>query len=226
MPDRAPHIRWQRNPRVANFIKHLLLNQWNRPVYDRSWSFLHVNRFSATDDLQYQNPKTKNVIFSAKLAGGGVARIQITYRPGGLTHRATPRVNPDDGESKIRQLGVPVGVEQDIGGLDVPVNDQGLAFVKELHGTCDLHGDLNALRPRWRGGFMEPVVEGGIGHELHDEQLVVGRVMTRPQEVDDVWVLTQRREHSYFVLELGVVVLRLKGSRGLLYSNKVVVVFD
>ncbi|KAF7803600.1 serine/threonine protein kinase [Senna tora] len=235
-PSRHPHNpryrpshtrRRHRDSPVAHFIKHLALHQRHRPFHNRRRRFAHINRLPPAHDLQQQNAEAEDVVLRAQLARVGIRRVQIPHSPRGLTTGerlvVAVAVGLRNGESEIGESGVPVGVEEHVGGLDVPVDYRGLPLVEKAKGSSDAEGGVHALGPReWgrSGGVVEAIVERSVGHELRDEEvMVVERVAAGSEEREEVWVVRERGEEAYFVVELGIVVERLKALRWLLYGD-------
>jgi hypothetical protein len=80
------------------------------------------------------------------------------------------------GEAKVSDLDVEVGVEEDVGGLDVAVHDGWLDGVEVRERGGRLDGDVEAERPRERALLRAVAVQvvghRAVGHELvHQEQL-------------------------------------------------------
>jgi hypothetical protein len=64
-----------------------------------------------------------------------------------------------------------VGVEQDVGGLDVVVDDGRVGVVERAQRPGRLEREAEAARPaRWARVAVEQVVERVVGHVLDDEQ--------------------------------------------------------
>ena len=76
------------------------------------------------------------------------------------------------GDAEVAQLGRAVGIEEDVGGLDVPVEDAGL--VGGGQGVGHVDADVEDLGPRQRALAVHAVVERAAGQVLHDQVRVAG----------------------------------------------------
>jgi len=95
----------------------------------------------------------------------------------------------EPGETEVAQARAQVAVQQDVAGLDVPVDDALLALLVEVrqHGR-DAGGHRVSLRPRQRAGLaVEGLVQAAVGHVLvHQQQLAL--LVAPPLELDEVLV--------------------------------------
>mmetsp|Transcript_38454 Transcript_38454/g.96728 ORF Transcript_38454/g.96728 Transcript_38454/m.96728 type:complete len:261 (-) Transcript_38454:799-1581(-) len=85
-------------------------------------------------------------------------------------HRAAQhshRVGEQAGRAKVGHLDGPVAVHQQVGGLEVAVQD--VALVQEVHAVGSIHGHAADHGPVQQGGLrgLQDVVQAAAAHELH-----------------------------------------------------------
>ena len=124
-----------------------------------------------------------------------LTRSHVAGRPGNGGHgvgRAGLHQHP--GQPEVRDLGSELGVQQDVAGLDVPVNDGLGALV--VHVAVPLRGADGDYNPR-----------GPVQTTLHGRRGVLGTVgesvHVEPHGVPDdvfVWLLLRIKQWSLFIL--------------------------
>jgi hypothetical protein len=96
------------------------------------------------------------------------------------------------GEAKVGDLDVEVGVDEDVGGLDVAVHDGRLDGVEVGESGSGLDGDVEAERPReraLRGAVaMQVIGHRAVGNELVDQEQLAAAAGRAPVEHDQVRV--------------------------------------
>jgi hypothetical protein len=93
------------------------------------------------------------------------------HDPGGDVRLAAH--GPLLGEPEVGQLGVEVRVHQDVGGLEVPVDDGAVGAVEEGEPPRRVARDLHPRRPRQAAGAPEQVLlQAAPGHVLVHQQPV------------------------------------------------------
>ena len=122
----------------------------------------------------------------AGLLGGEVGRRPDEKAVAGERKIPVTRAANRLGETEVGHVDPALRVDQDVGRLDVPVDDSLLPG--GLERVDDLREDRHGLRERKRAFAAEPVGEGLALHQLHDE---VGAPVGLPERVqaDDPRVL-------------------------------------
>jgi hypothetical protein len=109
-------------------------------------------------------------------------------------------------EAEVAELGVHVGVEEDVGGLDVAVDDgrgRVAALVEVLQRRGHLERDGHAARPGEDAAVpVERVVEVAVGRVLEHQHALVALVAVA-EEADDVRV-AEGEEHVQLPAERAV----------------------
>jgi hypothetical protein len=122
-----------------------------------------------------------------------------------LVHRGRPGL----GEAEVGDLGDPVLVEEDVGGLDVAVDDGVLgAGVEVVQAPCGADTDVEAEPPRQRrlAAHVEVLPQRAVLHVVVDEDHLAG-VLAEADEGDEVPV-PQLGQHLHLRLELLHALLR------------------
>jgi hypothetical protein len=88
-------------------------------------------------------------------------------------------------DAEVREIGVPVLVEQDVGGLDITVHDT--LSVRGGQRSADMIGDAERALERYRPA-RERVAQAAATQEPHDQEGAIG-FSPVVVEGDDPWVL-------------------------------------
>ena len=119
-----------------------------------------------------------------------------------------PRTRLDPRESKVVDLGDTLGGDEDVGALDVPVDDARLPRVKVVHASCDSEHHLDHRQPRRVSDAADVVEQVAVGAELGDDHNGDGGGFLRDRdadEVNDVGVAKVAEEAELFDVHLGEV---------------------
>jgi hypothetical protein len=149
----------------------------------------------ARQELEQQHAKAVHVARLGGHSGAEEVRVDVArgahdgaVRGPAAAHRGR---DADVREAEVAELGVHAGVEEDVGGLDVPVDDGRVAaLVEVLQRRGHLERDRHAARPgegaRARAA-VEPLVEVAVGRVLEHQHALVALVAVG-EEADDVRV--------------------------------------
>ncbi|CAL5397566.1 unnamed protein product [Camellia sinensis] len=106
-------------------------------------------------------------------------------------------------QAEIAQAGIEVAIDQDIGGLDVAVDDRRDGSMEGVDGISSLKSEANSTTPigrRARRSGMEEVVESAVTHELDDQEAVaVGGVACETQQIDEGWAVELGEDVDFVV---------------------------
>lgn len=136
---------------------------------------LDVDGLAPAHDLEQQNPEAEDVRLGAEALGRDVCRVEVAERARGRGRGGgggIGAVGPGhaEGESEVAEARVEVGVEKDVGGLDVAVDDGRVGVVERAQRPGGLEREAEAARPAGRARVgVEKVVERAVGHVLDDE---------------------------------------------------------
>ncbi|THU59147.1 hypothetical protein C4D60_Mb03t21930 [Musa balbisiana] len=110
------------------------------------------------------------------------------------------------GETKIGNLGLEIEAEEHIAGLDVTVDDRGIALeVEEGESLGHVEDDGEAAVPVERGaGAEEGFLEAPVGHVLVDEEAAALALEAVAEEGDDEGGGSEGGEDVELVVELAV----------------------
>ena len=103
------------------------------------------------------------------------------------------------GDAEIAERGLGEAGHEDVGGLDVEVQDPGP--VRGLERAREQHADVEDLRPRQRPAVCHPVGERAPGHEVHDDEGLAVRRGASAVDGDDVRMARQRAHGPALALE-------------------------
>jgi len=157
---------------------------------------LDVDGPATADDLQQQDPEAEDVRLGAEALGRDVGRVEVAERARGRGRRGGGSsaggigLGHAEGEAKVAEARVEVGVEQDVGGLDVAVDDGRVGVVERAQRPGGLQREAEAARPPGRARVgVEQVVERAVGHVLDDEKARrgggIGAGVREAEEVDE-----------------------------------------
>ncbi|KAB8083018.1 hypothetical protein EE612_005090, partial [Oryza sativa] len=135
-----------------------------------------VHRRLRRDELHQDDAEAVHIALVGKLVALVILRIHVPWGALGSGGDVRDVEGEEAGEAKVGDLDVEVGVEEDVGGLDVAVHDGWLDGVEVRERGGRLDGDVEAERPRERALLRAVAVQvvghRAVGHELvHQEQL-------------------------------------------------------
>lgn len=118
------------------------------------------------------------------------------------------------GEAKISDFGRKNGVEEDVTGLDVAVDDRWIArHVEEEEATCNIDRDGKSARPGHELGAAaveQRILEATIGHELIDKESGTTPVGGEAEKGDDAIAAVDLRGQRKLVVELAIALERAR----------------
>jgi hypothetical protein len=160
-----------------------------RPVHQRDRR-RPVQRAPPGEQLQQHDAEAVHVALQRQVARRDVLRRGVAagaHHARGDVALVSP--GPVPRQAEIRELGPVVGVEEDVGGLEVAEDD--VLPVEERHAARHVHGDAHARRPRQRlrGSPEEVVLQAAAQHVLVHQQLVAAGVGAVADELDQVGVV-------------------------------------
>ena len=163
-----------------------------RPVHQRPAAGV-VHGTPPRHELQQHDAEAVHVALGRQVARGDVLRRGVAPGPDDARGDVAlvPR-GPVPGQPEVRQLGPVVGVEEDVGGLEVAEDDGAVvARVQEGEAARDVDGDGDAHGPRQRlrGAAEEVVLQAAAEHVLVHQQLVGAGVGAVADEGDEVGVV-------------------------------------
>ncbi|BAH94728.1 Os09g0572550, partial [Oryza sativa Japonica Group] len=169
----------------------------------------HVDGAAAGDDLEEDDAEAVDVGAGGELAGesvlGGAVAVGAHDAGGDVGLVAD---GADLGEAEVGEAGLEGGVEEDVGGLEVAVDDGGTSCVVQVLKAAggalrDAHPSGPVQSRGARGQVKQVVLQGAAGHVLVHQDAVVA-VGAVPQQRHQVWVLRQQAQHQHLHKELPV----------------------
>ncbi|KAG6554274.1 hypothetical protein Mapa_004190 [Marchantia paleacea] len=137
----------------------------------------HVHGFLARDQLQQHHPERVHVRFVGELTAQGVLRSQVTEGAHDSRGHVRVRLVGQLGQAEVRDLGFEAVVEQNVGRLDIPVDDLGVTvLVQVAQAPGGSQGDLHPRRPVDDRHVLpvQGVLQSAVGHEvIHQQPLAV-----------------------------------------------------
>jgi hypothetical protein len=181
--------------------------KWDSPLDDERRRVLDVDGLTAAHDLQQQDPEAEDVRLGAEALGRDVGQVEVAEHARGHRRGGADGLGHAENEAKVTEASAEVGVEQDVGGLDVAMDDGRVGVVERAQRPGRLEREAEAVRPARRARVaVEQVVERVVGHVLDDEQARGwgrgGARVGEAEEVDEPWA-ADGGEDADLVVHLG-----------------------